>query len=176
MTPDLDRQVDVWFVRLAASDLMLARARGILSADERARAGRFFFEHLQRRYTLARAALRVLAGRHLSRAPESLPIAYAGHGKPRLPDSRLQFNLSHSGDLAAYAFSNDVEVGIDIEQIRPVSDRRSIARRFFSARECRALEEEEPAGGDAAFFRCWTRKEAYIKAIGAGLSVPLAGF
>jgi 4'-phosphopantetheinyl transferase len=153
---------------------------GLLSADERSRAGRFAFERDRRRYIVARARLRQLLGERLGVAPGSLQFVYNPHGKPALarrPGQRdLRFNVSHSGELAAYAFAEGRDVGVDVEAVRELPDADDIAMRFFSRREraayMRLPARERPQG----FFNCWTRKEAFIKALGEGLSHPLERF
>jgi len=153
---------------------------GLLSADERERAGRFAFERDRRRYIVARARLRQLLGERLGAAPESLRFVYKPHGKPalaRCPGQRdLRFNVSHCGEVAAYAFAEGREVGVDIEELRELPDADDIAMRFFSRRErgayLRLPVRQRPQG----FFNCWTRKEAFIKALGEGLSHPLESF
>jgi 4'-phosphopantetheinyl transferase len=153
---------------------------GLLSADETERAGRFAFERDRRRYIVARARLRQLLGERLGAAPESLRFVYKPHGKPalaRCPAQRdLRFNVSHCGEVAAYAFAEGREVGVDIEEVRELSDADDIAMRCFSRRERAAYMHlpvrERPQG----FFNCWTRKEAFIKALGEGLSHPLEAF
>ncbi len=119
-------------------------------------------------------------GRYAGREPSAIAFRYGGWGKPGLDEARdgdgLQFNLSHSGDLALLAVARGRRLGIDVEAVRPMADAGPIAARFFSPRECerfRRLPESEQL---AAFFRCWTRKEAYMKATGAGMSMPLDQF
>jgi 4'-phosphopantetheinyl transferase len=172
------REVEVWFVELAASPASAEECAAILSADESERAARFRFPHLRTAFTLSRGILRILLGRYLGIDPDRVRFAYGPRGKPRLaqPETPLEFNLAHSGGLAAYAFAVGCEVGVDIEKIRPVSDQDDIVRRFFSREECEEWMGLDPAQRDEAFFRCWTRKEAYIKALGDGLSMPLDSF
>jgi 4'-phosphopantetheinyl transferase len=149
-----------------------------LSADEKSRAARFHFERDRRRFAAARGILRALLGRYLGADPSALVFAYGHHGKPALapPWPGLRFNVSHSGSLALLAFAAEHEVGVDIEQERPVAEMDSIRRRCFSVQENAALEVLPEAERQRAFFRCWTRKEAFIKAIGEGLSHPLDAF
>jgi len=148
-----------------------------LSADERERAGRFRFPHLRERFRNGRGMLRHLLAQICGIAPEDLDFAYSEKGKPSLPEfSELEFNVSHSGDLWACATGWGAPLGIDIEQIRPMPDCELIARRFFAPSECSALSCFPEPGKPAAFFRCWTRKEAYIKALGDGLSRDLGSF
>jgi 4'-phosphopantetheinyl transferase len=154
-----------------------AAASMVLSADERARATRFRFEQHARMYVNAHAALRLLLARYLRTSPAGLPIVADLHGRPRLafPDW-LHFNLSHSGDIALVAVSGHAQVGVDIEQVRDMPDCVDIARRYFAPGEVEHLLELAPADRIGGFFVTWTRKEAYIKALGLGLSFPLDQF
>src|SRR5687768_4340971 len=162
---------------VASLDIEAEPLAGLLSDDERRRAERFVFERDRRRYTVARARLRQLLGERLGAAPESLRLAYGRHGKPALarrPAQRdLRFNVSHCGEVAAYAFTEGREVGVDVEEVRLLPDADEVAMRFFSQREraayLRLPASERPQG----FFNCWTRKEAFVKAVGDGLSHPL---
>jgi 4'-phosphopantetheinyl transferase len=161
-------------------DIDAGSLAGLLSADERQRAGRFAFERDRRRYIVARARLRQLLGERLGAAPESLQFVYNPHGKPALarrPGQRdLRFNVSHCGEVAAYAFADGRDVGVDVEEVRELPDADDLAMRLFSRREraayMRLPVRERPQG----FFNCWTRKEAFIKALGEGLSHPLEAF
>ncbi|MDQ6708758.1 MAG: 4'-phosphopantetheinyl transferase superfamily protein [Acidobacteriota bacterium] len=148
-----------------------------LSPDERERAARFRFEHLQRAFTVTRGALRVLLGHYLDTSPGSLHFEYGPNGKPQLAwPVRVKFNVSHSGELAVFAFALDCELGVDIEHIRPMPDMRGIAAQYFCEEEAAELMTLPADLRERAFFLCWTRKEAYIKALGDGLSAPLNGF
>ena len=146
-----------------------------LSADEKDRAARFYFEPDRNRFVAARALLRDLLGRYLGLDPAALVFGYGPRGKPSLAGG-LRFNVSHSGGLALLAFSEDRELGVDVEQERPVPEAESIAERYFSPGEGRELGRQPAAERPQAFFRCWTRKEAFIKATGDGLSRPLGDF
>jgi 4'-phosphopantetheinyl transferase len=171
-------QVHLWVIRLEASEADFQRAQSWLSADEVARAARFHFERHRRAYVLGRAALRLLIGRYLGIDPGKPRFVYGPQGKPALEDATcpLRFNVSNSGDLAACAFTMGCEIGVDIEQHRGVRDMEQIANRFFSPEEASELLGLPESARIAAFFNCWTRKEAYIKAKGGGLSIPLASF
>jgi 4'-phosphopantetheinyl transferase len=172
------REAAVWFVELAASPRAVEECSRLLSADEKQRASQFRFEHLSRSYTLSRAILRILLGRYLGVEPAVVRFTYGKRGKPSVafPESALEFNLAHSGEFAAYAFTTGCPLGVDIERVRPVPDQESIVRRFFSPKECEEWLRVAPSEREAAFYRCWTRKEAYIKAIGDGLSLGLDSF
>jgi 4'-phosphopantetheinyl transferase len=160
-------QIDLWLWRLDDCDPSL------LAEDERARAERFVFDRDRVRYIAARARLRRILGGYLDCAPESLRFAYGTAGKPALPG--ISFNLSHCGDLAALAVCADaVPLGVDIEAVRPVEE--SVARLFFAAGERAALQALPEAEWLLAFHRCWTRKEAYVKALGTGLGADTRSF
>jgi 4'-phosphopantetheinyl transferase len=105
-----------------------------------------------------------------------LTFQYGEQGKPALPDSGISFNLSHSAGQAVYAITREAEIGVDIEQVRPLHNMQGIARRFFAASEIEQLQQYQPDEATVAFFRCWSRKECYMKAVGKGLSMPLCSF
>ena len=151
-----------------------------LSEDERQRAGRFAFERGWRRFVAARGRLRELLAERLAVHPESIAFSYGKHGKPALAaplaKSGLRFNLAHSGELAVYAFSRGGAVGVDVEVARTLPDADAIAARFFSAAEQRAYCALQPCHKQRGFFNCWTRKEAFLKALGDGLHQPLDTF
>jgi 4'-phosphopantetheinyl transferase len=168
-------EVRVWSAhldRLPAA--LLARS---LSADEQERARRFHFERDRRRFAAARGLLRHLLGGYLGLDPARLRLRYGPWGKPSLAeDEGLRFNVSHSGGRALLAFAWRLDVGVDVERIRPVPEAEDLARRYFSPREGADLLRLAEGERQAAFFRCWTRKEAFVKATGDGLSRPLAAF
>lgn len=171
------RDVQISGIWLTASDPTLAYYRSILSLDERHRADRFRLASSKRSYTLSRGGLRILLANYLGCPPNQIELIYGPKGKPALRDfSRLRFNTSHSGQMALYAFTLDCELGVDVEQLRKLDDLERIATRFFSAAEASELVSLNPGDRGLAFFRCWTRKEAYIKAIGEGLAIPLDCF
>ena len=147
----------------------------VLSSDERRRAASFVFAPDRHRFIVGRGRLRQILSRYVALPPEALRFRYGAHGKPALSPARLAlyFNLSHSGGLAALAIAG-CDVGVDIEEVRPVDD--AVAGRFFSAREQAALRGLRRADWRDAFYRCWTRKEAVVKALGKGLSLRLASF
>ncbi len=174
----IGRDVQLWIVRLEASENTFSRGFSWLSPDEVERADRFRFDRHRRAFVLGRAALRALVATYLRIEPHEASFTYGLKGKPALAlvPCPLSFNVSNSGDLAAYAFTLDCEIGVDVEHRRRLLEIEGIARRFFASDEVSALmalsEGERPEG----FFNCWTRKEAYIKAVGDGLSVPLDSF
>lgn len=151
-----------------------------LAEDERSRAARFCLQKDREQYVVTRGILRALLGMYVGENPSRLRFAYTPYGKPSLSHEcqnlGICFNVSHSGGLAILAFTRNREVGVDIEQIRSDFASQEIAERFFSAREARMLRSLGNEVRDVAFFNCWTRKEAYIKAVGEGLSMPLHQF
>jgi 4'-phosphopantetheinyl transferase len=171
--------VQVWLVPLRCAAGVVEHCAGLLSADERERAERFYFERDRRRYMRARAALRAVLGGYLDTDPRDLVFSYGGHGKPALGGrfaDTLAFNVSHSEETALIAVGARGDIGVDIEAVRRLDDRDDLAFRMFSTEESstlRALHEEHR---DLAFFTCWTRKEAYVKAVGDGLALPLDRF
>jgi len=173
-----DREVQLWVVRLEASERTFARAFSWLSPDEVERADRFRFDKHRSAFVLGRAALRALIGGYLRFPPEEASFSYGPKGKPALsrPPAPLFFNVSNSGDLAAYAFTFDCEIGVDVEHRRRLLEIESIAQRFFAPDEVAELMDLPASDRPDGFFNCWTRKEAYIKAVGDGLSVPLDSF
>jgi 4'-phosphopantetheinyl transferase len=171
------RAVHVWPVSIQAPVAVVDQFRSFLASDETARAARFRFEHLQHSFILARGALRILLGRYLNTPPRDLEFRYGTKGKPALAEpAGLRFNASHSGDMALFAFTIDCELGVDIEAVRSMPDMEDVARRFFCAEEAAELMALSTGQRDQGFFLCWTRKEAYIKATGEGLSAPLDAF
>ena len=173
------KEVDVWLVPLDPPVETMQVLIPLLSLDERERASRFKFDKDRRRFVVARAALRTLLGRYLHVHGSEIKFLYGSKGKPYLggaQNAKPRFNVSHSGEFALIAFTDDEPVGVDIELIHEMDDAESVVRRFFSP-----VEVEQWMGLPArlrsrAFFDCWTRKEAYVKAVGDGLSMPLDRF
>jgi 4'-phosphopantetheinyl transferase len=155
-----------------------ARLRGLLSAEERARSGRFVFERDRHRYVAAHGRLREILAGYVGAAPASLTFASSPSGKPALaePRTELRFNLSHSRGLALVAVTRGREVGVDLEAIRAVEDLDDLAASCFSPAETRALAAVPEGSRLEAFFDGWTRKEAFVKLLGDGLSRPLDSF
>jgi 4'-phosphopantetheinyl transferase len=152
----------------------------LLAQDERERAERFHFQVDRRRFIVGRIALRHLLGRYLERKPEAVRLCYNSWGKPGLvqtqSDIDLRFNVAHSAGIALVAVTLGRAIGVDIERIRPEVECLELARRYFSPREVAALEAAPATDHRIAFFTGWTRKEAYLKAHGVGLSLPLDRF
>lgn len=174
-----DEVVAVWTVHLAQPPAVVARGGSLLSPDEQARAARFHFDRDREHFIVARAALRLILGECLGAEPATLRFSYSSAGKPSLaPGSgrALAFNLSHSHELALVAVTGGRTVGVDVEHARDLPELADIARRFFSPREAAALLARPAAEQPADFLRCWTRKEAYLKARGEGIVAGLDRF
>jgi 4'-phosphopantetheinyl transferase len=169
-------EVHVW--ALTGEPEEVAECASLLSPAEMERARRFRFPALFERFVADHARLRLLLATYLEFEPQSLEFVENAQGKPRLdlPDCRLRFNMSHTRGLTVIAVCLDAEIGIDVEALRSVEDRDDIASLHFSPLESEALRAQPAEERDAAFLRCWTRKEAYIKARGQGLSLPLDKF
>ncbi len=175
-----DDEVHLWRLDLETVCPAERRWLPLLSEDEAKRAARFHFSPDRQRYVAARAWLRQLLGAYLGCHAKALTFCYSDKEKPALSGSyagqNAEFNVSHSSGVALLAFARGRPVGIDVERIKTDFDVEAIANRFFSVREREQLSACPQAEKCAAFFRCWTRKEAYIKATGAGLSLPLSQF
>ncbi|HET8530890.1 MAG TPA: 4'-phosphopantetheinyl transferase superfamily protein [Methylomirabilota bacterium] len=170
----------IWSADLEPGAEVAAHMKALLSPDERDRAARFHFRRDAMRWIVARATLREILGVCLDTDPHAVAFAYGEKGKPylarRAGSLDLQFSLAHSAELAMYAVTVGYPVGVDVERLRAVPGMDRIAERTFSPEECAALRALPEALRPAGFFNCWTRKEAYIKAVGLGLSYPLARF
>ncbi|HMD49303.1 MAG TPA: 4'-phosphopantetheinyl transferase superfamily protein [Bryobacteraceae bacterium] len=169
--------VHIWTLPTGGADDLVARLERVLDAEELNRAARFRFNHLRESFVVSHGALRTLLGRYLNVPPAEVRFVYGSKGKPALAlQSNIEFNMTHSGGLAVIALTLDREIGVDVEQIRSMPDRQAIASRFFCAEEAAEILSLPEAERERAFYCCWTRKEAYIKAIGDGLSTPLDEF
>lgn len=176
---------------LAPAEIHLWRARcdvgpeplhylELLSPEEKERAGRFAIEGARRDFMVSRGLLRELLAAYLNTRPGDIVLRYGEHGKPYVSrgsaEPTLRFNVSHSRGFAMFAFSLEGEVGVDVERIRMEFPGREIAERFFSEQEVAALGNLPPERSRKAFFTFWTCKEAYVKARGEGLQIPLRSF
>lgn len=173
-------EVHVWRVSLDQPRFQIASWFLVLAPEERARALRFRSDRDRLAFVAARGALRVILSRYLDLGPARIQLKYGSRGKPALADSMgehgLAFNLSHSEHLALYAVARRRAVGIDLERIRSNVEIEDLARAFFSSDESATLLALPARLRLRAFFTCWTRKEAYVKARGDGLSIPLDHF
>jgi 4'-phosphopantetheinyl transferase len=172
--------VDVWRIPLDRPDEILSLLERTLSADERQRAERFRLPQVKTRFIAGRGALRAILGRYRQESPDRLVFRYEEFGKPGLdgPDGPvpLRFNLTHSHGLALLAIAHDQVVGIDLERVREMAAADRIVFRYFTEAERAAYFRQPEAEKPTAFFRGWTRKEAYMKATGKGLTMPLDSF
>lgn len=180
-TPRLaDNEVHVWRASLDLDAPSFHRLEQTLRQEEHERAGRFVSEGDRRHFIAARGILRNLLGRYLECPPESVQFSYGSNGKPAISRSGsahpLRFNLSHSHGLVLIGIAQEREVGVDVELIRPEVPGEDIASRYFSETEFEELSNLPMGMKAGGFFRCWTRKEAYIKARGGGLHIPLKSF
>ncbi len=172
-------EMHVWGVSLLPAAPLLKRFKDTLSPDEHTRVKRFKFPRLRRRFIASQGYLRHILGRYLQQPPHALEFQRTERGKPFLSIPQAHnvcFNVSHSHDMAVYGIMLEHEIGIDVEYLRPMPDAEQIATRFFSASEQVSLLALPAEQRVPAFFRCWTRKEAFIKAIGEGLYYPLDKF
>jgi 4'-phosphopantetheinyl transferase len=168
--------VDIWSICLEQPKEITLDLRQILAPDELDRADRFYFDKDRNHFTVARAGLRKLLGEYLDLDPKSIKFSYEKKGKPFLENNKLCFNLSHSKDLALCAITYDRTLGVDVEYLREMKDAEQIAKRFFSSRESSLFCSLPKENQRLAFFRCWTRKEAFVKALGDGISYGLDNF
>jgi 4'-phosphopantetheinyl transferase len=172
--------IEVVVTRLDAPPEVVEASAALLCEAERERARRFAFESGRRRFIVARAQLRRLLGERMGLPPDSIELACGPWGKPalapRFSACGLRFNVSHCEDVAVHAFAQDGEIGVDVEAVRAVPDAADIVARFFSRSENEAYQALDSRDRPLGFFNCWTRKEAFIKAVGEGLSYPLDRF
>jgi 4'-phosphopantetheinyl transferase len=170
--------VDIWQLALTASHYAVDDFSTLLAPDEISRASQYKFDHLSVAFCLSRAALRALLGAYLEVRPIEARLMYGPNGKPMVAGlTSVRFNLSHSGDIAVFAFTSDIQIGIDIERIHLIENIQEIAKQCLCSEEQSELASISSAElKTRAFFNCWTRKEAFIKATGEGLTVPLDSF
>jgi 4'-phosphopantetheinyl transferase len=175
-----ENEVQLWRLDLEALAVGEDCWQQLLSADEQVRTGRFLSLRARQHFVVVRGLLRTLLAGYLSTHPKELTFWHSAKDKPSLgppySDSGIAFNVSHSGGVALLAFNRRREIGVDVEHVRRDLDLEVIAQRYFSAREQRQLARLPADQKYDAFFRCWTRKEAFIKAKGEGLSLPLDQF
>jgi 4'-phosphopantetheinyl transferase len=175
-TGALDGEVHVWQATLDRGREAVEELHGLLSSDERARAARFRFARDRDRYVVGRGLLRRLLAGYLGIEPVAVAFRYGAHDKPELDGRAPAFNVSHSGPVGLFAFVNVGEIGVDVELDREQPDHEQIAERFFSPAEREALRALPAALRSYGFLSCWTRKEAFVKARGDGLSLALDSF
>ena len=173
-------EVHLWSARLDPPEQFLRTCETLLAADERARAARFREGPLRDRYIAGRGTLRILLGRYFRADPAEISLVYQPHGKPELGprwnERGVEFNLSHSGEVALFAFTHARPIGVDVEAVRRMPNAAGLMERFFAADEIAQWRQALPERQDLVFFQGWTRKEAWLKAVGSGLSFPLDQF
>jgi len=171
-------EIHVWRASLEREASQLEAFWSVLGADEKRRGERFHFERDRSHFVIARGLLREILARYLPIAPAQIDFTYNEYGKPELAnhEESLRFNVSHSHGAALFVFARGQELGVDLELLRPDFASLEVAARFFSEAEVSALRSLSPTLQTQGFFNCWTRKEAYIKALGEGLSHPLHRF
>jgi len=173
-------EIHVWYACLEQPVSRFQRLKQLLSPDESMRAERFHFEEDRKRFIACHGILRTILGRYLNVDPSRLQFCNGKNGKPSLVDTlgseSIRFNSSKSNGVALFAFTRGREIGVDIEHIRDIPEMEQIAERFFSVKENAAFHTLPQSKKKEAFFNCWTRKEAFIKAIGEGLYCHLDKF
>ncbi|HAC65694.1 MAG TPA: peptide transporter [Cyanothece sp. UBA12306] len=171
LTPSV---VDLWIMSLQLASKEVEQRWQILNNEEQIKAKKFNFEKHKRRFIVARSTLKMILGQYLKIPPQKIKFDYSSRGKPRLSDqlgnNQLQFNTSHSEELAIYGVTLDRLIGVDIEYIRPMKDAKQLAKRFFCDQEYQQINNLTSPQLEKAFFQLWTGKEAYFKATGEGIS------
>ncbi len=172
-------EVHLWLIRLNLPPGRSVELLGCLTVDEHERADRLLLPRIRESFIAARGQLRQILAAYLSRAPSEIDFFYGPHGKPELlnpKETPLRFNLSHSGEFGLLAINDSYPIGVDIERLHPGRPYLKLSERFFSLRERTELRNLPEKDREWAFYACWTRKEAYLKAIGTGLITPLHSF
>lgn len=163
-------EVYVWHAELNCTDSQLYAFEKIISPDELIASKRFVKESDQKKYIASKAITRDILSRYLQVLPNDIEFVLSEHGKPFVKNNALHFNVSHSGDCFLMGVTLDHPIGVDLEYVRENNDYLALAKRFFAASECQAIKNKDD------FYRCWTRKEAFIKAMGLGLTFGLSNF
>lgn len=172
-------QIDLWLTKIGLSGEQINQYANLLSRDELERANSFHFEHHREAFCIGRGILRSILSRYLLVEPKYIHLEYSAYGKPAVSGEAagvLDFNLAHSGEWVLYAISLPRRIGVDIEQVQAKEGWVQIAQSFFAPREIQTLLALPGERQLSAFYACWTRKEAFIKALGKGLSYPLDKF
>lgn len=170
-------EVHIWLLRLELHEGAINKLGSLLDSEEQERAARFQVSSARRQFVASRAFLRIVLGKYLGVDASQMKFRSASHGKPGLAgNSATHFNLSHTEGLTAIAVTRVGAVGVDVERIRDQADTLDLADRFFSKKEAEWIRSRAEPERAASFFACWTAKEAFVKARGGGLSIPLNGF
>ncbi len=173
---ELPSRIEIHLAMLDVDPAQREKCEALLTPEERQRAARLHFQSHADRFVVRRGKLRMLLSDRLGCDAREVRLCCNNFGKPGVRGTELRFNLSHSGGVALYVFVRNTEIGCDIEWRRPDLAREEVAKQFFSDREVQALRAVPRSRWIEAFFNCWTRKEALIKALGLGLSYPLKAF
>lgn len=169
--------VDAWYIDVNDCKKQILYYTSLLSTDEKLKADKFKFINDKNRFIIARGVLRILLGRYLSINPEKVAFKYGDYGKPEAKNNlSINFNISHSGKMIIFGFAKSHDIGVDIEEIKNNFDVLDIANNFFSKKEIQFLNNLPKEHQKEGFYRCWTRKESFIKAKSIGLSYPLDSF
>jgi 4'-phosphopantetheinyl transferase len=169
--------VNTWFININDVQDKFEKFSNIISIDEKKRANKFHFKKDKNLFIMSRVVLRLLSGKYLNIEPETITFKYGKYGKPDFDfDTNLKFNISHSGEMVILSFVLDYDIGVDIEKIKHDFDVLDIATNYFSKLEIEALKKAPKEKQSEFFYRCWTRKESFIKAKSIGLSFPLDQF
>jgi 4'-phosphopantetheinyl transferase len=169
--------IHIWYAAIDTNAVEINKYVKLLSQNEVLRASKFKFQIDKDRFIISRAILKHLLGAYLNIKPNDIMFKIGDYGKPYFPNmENLKFNISHSGNMAVFAFVKEVEIGVDIEKVKDSFDVMDIAGNFFSTKEITTLTALPETDRNLAFYRCWTRKESLIKTIGTGLSFPLDSF
>lgn len=172
-----EKEIHVWRINFNAQLKAQRFFHDLLNPDEKDRVSKFRFAKDKRKFNISRGVLRILVGEYLEMDPQKVTFRYEKYGKPQLQhETRMKFNVSHSGDMAIIGFVKDYDIGVDIEHVKNDFNVLDLAENFFSRHEIEMLRTIPPKEQPLAFYRCWTRKEAFIKAEGSGLSFPLHEF
>ena len=176
-----EMSVHVWTIPLTGDSAWVERCSEFLEESESGRAGRFHFQKDRDQFVIARASMRLILARYLNESPDQIEFCYGPNGKPELKfasfEPRTHFNLSHSHEIAILAVAQGRQVGVDVEKIAPYSvDHLSIAEQFFTLAETDLIRSTSAEMRAEVFYRLWTRKEAFLKGRGDGLSASLNHF
>lgn len=165
--------IHVYKANLRPSKDDVNRFSAFLNHEERNRANGFYFKKDKDSFIKARGTLRLVLAKYLDMQAQDIIFTYNKFGKPRVEGASIEFNISHSGEYALFAFSNGSELGADVEVVKPKINYERLVSRFFSPKEATLILEIEESQRASYFFKCWTRKEALIKACGEGMNMPL---
>ncbi|MFZ1320224.1 MAG: 4'-phosphopantetheinyl transferase superfamily protein [Ignavibacteria bacterium] len=172
----IGNEVHVYRINISEQTNKISNLRKLLSNDETKKADRYRFAKDSNSYIISRGSIRKILSEYISIDADSINISYTEFGKPFIENSKINFNLSHSGDWCFIAVSLIKDIGIDIEKVRKIEDVLKIADRYFAINEYEHIKNFDSTEQINEFFRIWTLKEAFIKAIGEGLSFPLKNF